>query len=144
MNEKITVNFSLIDFKIIHSEFYQPPSKLTARTKGNFLINTNLEIEAETNNAHIYIDVKSNVFYRKKDKLIGKMRTRTTFNFKELKKFLKDDKVHFPQQLMETLYSIAYSTTRGAFDTVGKGILDKNPLMPVVELKKLLPPRVKI
>lgn len=146
MNKKVTVNFSLslIDFKIIRSEFYQPPAKLTIRSKGNFLINTNLDIDAKANNAHIYIDVKSNIFYRKKDKLLGRIKTKTTFKVKDLQKFVKDDKVLFPQLLMETLYSIAYSTTRGAFSTIANEIVGKNPIMPIVDIGKLLPPRVAI
>ncbi|SMO95430.1 hypothetical protein [Fodinibius sediminis] len=131
------ISFGIRSFEVL-SYFFEKPEKKIRKDRIGY--NIQFKTGGDPKKEHFWIDIKATGQYGKQDPLIlGEILTRSIFYLHDSESLFNDNgTISLPDQLITTLLSIAYSTTRGAFATKAEGNILAEAIMPLVDPKQLL------
>ena len=134
------ISFGLESFEVLSYSFEKPEKKIR---KDRIGYNIQFRTGGNPDDNHFWIDIKATGQYGKQDPIVlGEIVTRSVFYLEDSEQlFNEDGTITIPDQVITTLLSISYSTTRGAFATKAEGNILSEAIMPLVDPKQLLASR---
>lgn len=138
--KKVEIKFRLNGFEISNFSSDKSPVRFSRRTKGDFDITTGLSVDKTKNILQILVVAKLKIITKGKSYPIFSIKTKTSFGIDKLAEYVSNEKVvNLPDDFLHLMFQIAYSSTRGAFSALGKGIIPLHMCLPLVSIKKLIP-----
>ncbi|NGP90200.1 hypothetical protein [Fodinibius halophilus] len=134
------ISFGLESFEVLSYSFEKPEKNIR---KDRIGYNIQFRTGGNPDNNQFWIDIKATGQYGKQDPIVlGEIVTRSVFYLEDSETlFNEDGTITIPDQVITTLLSISYSTTRGAFATKAEGNILSEAIMPLVDPKQLLASR---
>lgn len=133
MSDKKELYFSLKGFQILNFSFYTPESQIR-KDRINFGVQH--RFRKGDDNGLFHVDIKVKVAPGKKaGKNIAFIETQTSYLIKGLKEKGLNT---IPKDLLITLFSIAYSNTRGALAAKGQGTILGDIPLPLIDPVKVI------
>jgi len=125
---------------VLSYSFEKPEKKIR---KDRIGYNIQFRTGGNPDNNQFWIEIKAKGQYGKQDPIVlGEIVTRSVFYLEDSEQlFNEDGTITIPDQVITTLLSISYSTTRGAFATKAEGNVLSEAIMPLVDPKQLLESR---
>jgi|SRR5690625_1046314 len=134
--ENDSISFGIQSFEVLSYSYEKPEKKIR---KDRIGYNIQFQTGGNSEKEYFWIDIKATGQYGKQNPLVlGEIVTRSVFYLHDSDSlFNEDGTITLPDQLITTLLSISYSTTRGAFATKAEGNILSEAIMPLIDPKQL-------
>lgn len=119
-------DISLLSYKLSNLVF----TNISEQDKVSFKVDVGYSFNVDEELIHVICNVQA--IHNENE--IASMETGVTFEIKELRQFLKDDKtIDVPNEVLHTINSITYSTTRGVWYSTMKGSVIEKFVLPLID-----------
>ncbi|MCF8381846.1 MAG: hypothetical protein K9H49_19915 [Bacteroidales bacterium] len=138
MEKKIDIAFQIKGVELLEFELVPPKEALKPQTV--FHYNISLEHKINKENKLAFVMVRVFIMLEDKKTILGKTGVRCIYsvaNFDEIIIEEVNNKIIFPNEIIEILNNISISTTRGVMVANFKGTFLHNAILPVVDSKSL-------
>lgn len=132
---KVEMQFRAIE--LLSGSLQLPTEPNAAVTTFNF--NINIESRADAPNRLVFVIVHIEIKNDDHSLALGALSVSSIFeivNFDEIIKIDENGKLEIPQRLIETLNTIAISTTRGVMFSTFKGTFLHGAILPIIDPKQ--------
>lgn len=139
MEKKTDIAFQIKGVELLEFELVSPKEALKPQTV--FHYNISLEHKINKENKLAFVMVRVYILLENKKTMVGKTGVSCIFsveNFDEIIIEEVNNKIRFPDEIIEILNSISISTTRGVMAANFKGTFLHNAILPVVDSKSLV------